>query len=209
DRELLGKPDALIPADDADGNAPADYPADPVAVVNPTATVTLAVTKKKKNKVVQIVNADSGRVLTVLEVLSPSNKNPGEDRDAHLAKRREYFAAGVNVVEIDLLRDGDRLPMGKPRPPAADYYVLVTRTSDYPHARVWSFSVREPMPVVPVPLDRQNPAVALDLRACLDQVYDDGSYARKLDYTQPPEPPLRKPDADWAGEFLKNLTGRS
>lgn len=200
ERELLGKPDAFVPgADEAPANG--DYPADPVAVAAPTVAVQLAPAKQKTTRVVRIVTAGSGRVLTVIEVLSPSNKY-GADRDVYLAKRREYFAARTNLVEIDLLRDGDRLPLGKPRAPLTDYVVLVTRAGEYPRARVWAFTVREPIPVLPVPLDEKTPAVPLDLRACLDRVYDEGRFAVKLDYARPPEPGLRKHDAEWAIELL-------
>ena len=200
ERELLGKPDVFLPSE-SDGDAGIGYPADPVAVAAPTVAVKLAATTRKKTRIVRIVTADSGSVLTVIELLSPSNKY-GSDRDAYLAKRREYFAAQTNLVEIDLLRDGDRLPLGKPRPPAADYLVLVTRGAEYPRARVWAFTVREAIPVIPIPLDLNNPAVPLDLRACLDRVYDEGKYSVKLDYAQTPDPPLRKYDAVWAAELL-------
>lgn len=205
DRELLGKPDVFVPGE-GDDSTGTGFPADPVAVASPTATVRLAAATRKTTRVVRIVTADSGRVLTVIEVLSPSNKY-GDDRDAYLAKRREYFAARTNLVEIDLLRDGDRLPLGKPRPPAADYVVLVTRAAEHPAARVWAFTVREPIPVVPVPLDATTPAVPLDLRACLDRVYEEGKYWVKLDYARPPDPVLRKHDAEWAADLLKLRKG--
>lgn len=205
DGELLGKPDLLVPEPYPPDNG-SGYPTDPSGVTSPTATVTLPANKLRKNRALKITTTDGARVVTVIEILSPSNKNRGEDRDAYLSKRSEYFAARANVVEIDLLRDGDRLPMGRPRPPAADYYVLISRAGEYPSARVWSFSVRERIPVIPVPLGPATPAVPLDLQQCLAEVYQNGRFDRKLGYATPPVPPLRRDDADWAAELLATRT---
>jgi hypothetical protein len=204
DRQRV-KPDVFIP-DETSPLATSDYPTDPAGVSPATATLTLPATTLRKNRVVKIMTIDNTRVLTVIEILSPSNKNSGEDRDAYLSKRREYFAAKTNVVEIDLLRDGDRLPMGRRRPPLADYYVLVARAGEYPSARVWAFGVRDAIPIIPIPLNRNAPAVPLDLQFCLNQVYENNRYAQKLKYSKPPTPALRKPDAEWAADLLKMYT---
>lgn len=199
------KPDVFIP-DETSPPQTSDYPSDPAGVSPATATLTLPATTVRKNRVVKIMTIDNTRVLTVIEILSPSNKYSGDDRDAYLSKRKEYFAARANVVEIDLLRDGDRLPMGGRRPPAADYYVLVSRAGEYPSARVWAFGVRDTLPIIPVPLSRSTPAVPLDLQFSFNQVYETSRYAQILKYSKPPTPALRKPDAEWAADLLKMYT---
>lgn len=199
DRELLGNPDTFVTGPHQANGA---YPADPAGVAAPTATTTMSARAVRRTRVVRIVSAEDARVLTVIEVLSPSNKNGGENREAYLAKRREYFAARSNLVEIDLLRDGDRLPMGRPRPPVSDYHVLVTRAGEYPRARVWTFGIREPFPTVPVPVNRTTAAVGLNLRPCLDRVYDEGRFVGKVDYDAPATPPLDRAGAEWAAELL-------
>lgn len=158
--------------------------------------------KGKGRKYVKIVDQPGNRVVTVIELLNPSNKDPGEDRDAYLFKRREYLATGTNLVELDLLRAGDRVPFGKPKPPPADFYALVSRANLYPKAHVWAFTVRDEMPVLPIPLKPADGEIALSLRECLDRTYDDGGYANRIDYAAPPAYPLRAPDAEWARAFL-------
>ena len=69
------------------------------------------------HKYLKIKEVRSDRVITVIEFLSPANKAPGPDRDGYLAKRNEYLATRTNLVEIDLHRPGERMPMGKPKPP--------------------------------------------------------------------------------------------
>lgn len=164
-------------------------------------TVTLPAVDPKGKPYLKIVDTRGHRVVTILELLSPANKAAGRDRDGYLAKRQEYFRGGTNLVEIDLLRNGTRPPAEPPLAPA-DYYVLVSRATDYPVAKVWPFSVRDPLPPVPVPLNPPDPPVMLALRPCLDRAYDEARFGDEIDYDQPPTPPLREPDATWARELL-------
>lgn len=134
-----------------------------------------------------------------LEVLSPSNKS-GEDSDQYLLKRAEVFAAKVNLVELDLLREGERMPFGKPKPPQANYYALVCRGGQHPKASVWAWTVRDPLPVLPVPLKPADEDIELDLRPCFDRAYDGAKYRTRIRYDRPPESPLRVADARWTTE---------
>lgn len=175
-----------------------------VVTVEPTARTRLPTPKRvRRKRYIRLVDQEDRGVVTVIELLSPSDKLPKKDRTHYFAKRDEYLASGTNLVEIDLLRKGQRLPMGEPEPPAADYYILVSRAVDYPAAAVWGFNVQEPIPVFPVPLKPDHDPVPLDLRSCLDEIYEAARYDKQIDYTKPPDPALRRPDADWAAELLK------
>jgi hypothetical protein len=167
----------------------------------PTVLGTLPESKKRKRRSLQITTARDRDVLTALELLSPSNKENGEDRDAYVQKRRNYLGS-VNFLEIDLLRVGSRFPTGRPLPPPLDYCVFLCRKNEYPATATWAFTVRDEMPVIPVPIDRGITDVSLDLRAAFDRVYDEGRYD-ETDYTVPPVPPLRPIDAAWAADLLK------
>ena len=168
-----------------------------------SAVVSLAkVIKRKGPRFLQIVDKHGSRLVTVLELLSPSNKNRGEDRESYLAKRSEYLANGTNLVEIDLLRDGERIPMGRPRPPLADYYALVSRSADFPKASIWAISVREPLPRIPIPLKPEHGEVILDLQTCFGRAFDDAGYETRIDYSFPPAVGLRPADAAWAMQLI-------
>src|SRR5262249_40507381 len=89
-------------------------------------------------------------LVTVLELLSPTNKRePG--RTDYCAKRNAYRYQGVHLVELDLLLDGQRLPMDEPLPPG-DYYALISRGDDPLHSQVYPWTVRDPLPQLPIPL---------------------------------------------------------
>ena len=106
------------------------------------------------------------------------------------------------MIEIDLLRDGDRLPLGRPRPPVADYYIIVSPADRRPKTSVWAFTIQEPIPTFAVPIRHDLEVVPLDLKACLDRIYDDGRYEARLHYDQPPVPQLDAPRTLWANELL-------
>ena len=199
EREPFAIPDAFIAESGPGAVAVAKRKA-----TRATAQVTLPkLLPKRAPKHVQIVDKVGNKIITVIELLSPSNKESGTERDAFLYKRKEYLRAGTNLVEIDLLRDGERLPLGKPKPPQADYYAIISEAKQYPRAAVWAWTVRDELPVLPIPLKPEHGAVLLELRTCLDRVYEDAMYEKRLNYASSPYLPLRKHDAEWAAEHVK------
>jgi len=201
ERQMLGRPDVFLATRTGEsGSTPATS-----FVAEPTEYTTLAPVKRRKGtRFIRIEDKRRNKVVTVVELLSPSNKTYGtEDRTRYLDKRTEYLGTGTNLVEIDLLRVGDRVPMGELRGVPADYYVLVSRATEFPNAAVWGFIVREPIPAIPIPLKPEHGAVNVDIRTCLDTAYDTADYGYQIDYTQPPVPALRKSDAEWAADLLK------
>ena len=87
------------------------------------------------------------------------------------------------------------------QPLDCDYCVLVSRYKERPQAGLWPIRLREPLPIIPIPLKAPDPDVRLDLKKALDRVYDAAGY-RKYIYDSPPEQPLNETDAAWAEAFL-------
>ena len=158
--------------------------------------------KRKRQKYLRVVDLHSNQVVTAIELLSPSNKEAGGDREAYLTKRNDCLAAGVNLVEIDLLRGGLRLPLGEPPSEVEDYYILVCRAWEYPQFDLWPVGLRDRLPAIPIPLTGDVADVELPLRSCVDQAYDGGNYLSRLPYGRPVSPRLRKRDAAWVRELL-------
>jgi len=134
-------------------------------------------------------------VVTVLEVLSPTNKTSTDDRAQYLRRRMRVLRSKVNLVEIDLLRGGEPMPMNGV--PDCDYRILVARRGRRPNVDVWPFDLRDPIPEIPIPLAGDDPDVWLELKPILNAVYDGGAYRYRL-YDHPPDPPLTDEDAAWA-----------
>ena len=163
---------------------------------------------EEEHRYIEIRDRDGGRVVTVIELLSPTNKTRGNGRDQYLAKRQTLMADGVNILEIDLLRGGGERLLPKPAPPH-DYCAMLLRRDaprdrGWPVADVWLWTLRDPLPVLPVPLAGDDADLTLDLRAALDQTYAANAYERFI-YSREVEPPLAEAEAAWAG----NLTDAS
>jgi hypothetical protein len=173
----------------------------PRTVVLPLPTV-----RQERNRFVRIVDSERRRDVSVIELLSYSNKEPGTDREAYLLKRQEYLAMRVNLVEYDLLRSGNRMPLDQGDAAETGYLVLVCAATNFPDAGLWNFGVRDPIPAIPIPLDPADAPVMLHLKPLLDRANDAGRYGREIDYTQPPVPRLGDEDAAWAQQLLAART---
>jgi hypothetical protein len=150
---------------------------------------------------VEIRDTASRQLVTAVEVLSPTNKR-GDGRQEYLAKRRRILLSTAHLLEIDLLRQGQRVPMQRPLPPAP-YFIFLSRAEKRPLTEIWPISLKEPLPVVPIPLLPEDADVALDVQQVFTTTYDLLGYDLALDYTQPPEIPLLKEDAAWAEARLR------
>jgi hypothetical protein len=138
-------------------------------------------------------------LVTIIELLSPSNKRPGDNRSQYLSKRRQILRSDAHLVEIDLLRGWP--PMPAEGRPAVDYSVLISRAGRRPVAEFWPIRLRDRMPVIPIPLKEGDPDSRVDLQAVLNQAYDRPAYEDFIYYGSP-EPPLTAEDAEWAAQFL-------
>jgi hypothetical protein len=152
--------------------------------------------------------AEESRVVTVLEFLSPSNKTTGSDgRELYLTKQRELLDSQTHLIEIDLLRQGQHTVAPPresllPRGPW-DYLASLHRGGLKGRYQVWPISLRQRLPRIDVPLADGDPDIVLDLQPVFDRCYDEGGYARRLDYHREPLPPLNADDAAWADQLLR------
>jgi hypothetical protein len=146
----------------------------------------------------------SGEVVTVIELLSPSNKRFGsEGRKAYLGKREEILSSRTNLVELDLLRGGARLPTVQPLPPG-DYFAFVCRSKRRRVASVYAWPLEHRLPVIPIPLVSDAAEVALDLQHVFNDVYDRAGYDYSLKYETPLAVPLNEAHAQWALSLLED-----
>ena len=152
------------------------------------------------------------RVVTTLEVLSFTNKLPRSDgRRLYLTKQQELLPSQVHLIEVDLLRNTEHIirPPREPREELLrkgrwDYLVSLHRGGTGPRYEVSGFTVRQRLPRIRVPLAGGDPDIVLDLQAVFDRAYDEGGYARLLDYRREPRSPLAGDDAAWAHALLKD-----
>jgi hypothetical protein len=148
---------------------------------------------------IEILHRPERELITAIELLSPSNKS-GEGYWVYQAKRSKLIRQNVHLVEIDLLLSGQRLPMRRELP-RADFYAFVSRAGQRPTSDVFAWSVRQPLPRIPIPLRAPDPDVPLDLPSLFAYGYERGRYNRALDYSAPLDLPLASADRTWAEDL--------
>jgi hypothetical protein len=155
---------------------------------------------------IEIRRVQEGTLVTAIEILSPVNKRPGQRAfDKYRTKRRDLMEAGVHVLEIDLLRGGNRPPLITPLPDMP-YFFFLTRQEQYPKVEIWPLPLQQPFPIIPVPLAAPDPDIPLNLNQALQSIYDRVAYDLRIDYTQPPPPPDFSPeDAGWLDKHLHEI----
>ena len=153
---------------------------------------------------VEIRTVAGQTLVTAIEILSPANKRPGRDgAEAYDRKRRELLRSDAHLLEIDLLRAGQRPALVLPALHAS-YTILLSRAERRPEVEIWPLTLRTQIPAVPVPLQAPDPDVALDMRAALQQVYHNARYDLRIDYRLPPPlPDLTPDDSAWLDQQLR------
>lgn len=167
--------------------------------------VEVPVREKIAEDYLEVVEASTHEVITVIEILSWSNKTPGRDRHAYERKRERIFQTSTHLVEIDLLRAGEPMPFTflQTNGHFNHYRILVKRGDHGRRAYLYPFNVREAMPIFTLPLQAGDHEPPVRLGEALKQTYDEYRYDLRLNYNAPPEPPLSDADAQWAAEILQ------
>lgn len=181
--------------------SPTDAPSNASAAVGifePVAMQLLQRSVEVRESWIEIYHLPEMELVTVIEILSPSNKG-GSGRADYVAKRDSLIDQRINLAEIDLLQSGARMPVsGKVR--LGDYVAVVARSERIPQADVCTWPLRHPLPVLPIPLRAPDPDVSLDLGEAFRMTYDRGGYPGAMSYCLPlPESlPISPEDREWA-----------
>jgi hypothetical protein len=194
-RQFFGRADVGVVRPPSAANGPQG-----TAVVEAPAQVKLPPVDVERMPFLEIRDRATWRLVTVIELLSPTNKYAGPDRQQYLAKRRQILSSAVHFVELDLLRGGPRMPLEGL--PDCAYYALVSRFENRPVADLWPLHLPDPLPIIPIPLNEPHPAARVDLQAFLNQLYDAAGYGDYI-YSAEPRPHLTTEEAAWAQQCLR------
>ncbi len=150
----------------------------------------------------EIRAVETEEVVTIIEVLSPKNKQVGIGRLQYETKRLKILGSMTHFVEIDLLRQGNSMAMvgnfGQ-----SHYRIVVSHSETRPKAQLYGFNFQERIPELTVPLRASEAEPTIDLKSLLDEIYEQGSYDLRIDYSRPPIPALSESDMAWVNERLQ------
>ncbi len=158
------------------------------SVLTTPVSLTLPVLRPVKIRIptVEIRDTANNTLVTSIEILSPVNKRePGLSR--YQQKCQRLYNANVHLIELDLLRRGTR-HFHHPQISNADYLVTLTRAQSEV-VNVWTVSLQDSLPIIPIPLRPTDADIPLHLQNALNDIYDEAAYDLSIDYSQPPPPP--------------------
>ncbi|MFI5379592.1 MAG: DUF4058 family protein [Tepidisphaerales bacterium] len=198
DRVHLARPDISVVAPAKAGDATAALLDAPYRLVLDYDPIT--------EHYIRILDTHGNRLVTVVEVLSPTNKS-GEGLIEYRRKRSHLIQAQVHVVEIDLVRRGDwralLRPYTWPVEATTTYRVAIHAAAERREVYLYPIRLIDALPTISIPLRASDRPVQLSLQQMIEQVYTRGRYAQRLDYREPCDPPLTEQEAAWAAELLK------
>jgi Protein of unknown function (DUF4058) len=168
------------------------------------ALFTSVVREEHQEEFIEIRQRSDARLVTLVDVASPTNKTRSGGRQAYLARRTEAKAQGANLVEIDLVLQGQpTLEYSRDGLPDWDYAVTVTRATQPERYEIYSATLQKRLPRFRLPLAADDRDTVLDLQASFTRCYDQGGFAAKIDYHRDPPTPLEDEDRKWLHELLK------
>jgi hypothetical protein len=164
------------------------------ALLEAPMTVEVPLEEEVQERYLEIREVATGQVVTVIELLSPKNKRSGIGRESYLQKRRQIMMSQTHLVEIDLLRGGEALPMVGAV--VSHYRILVSSSLMRPKAQLYAFNLRQMISSIAIPL-KGEATIALDLQPLLHQVYDRARFELAIDYSGVLSPRLSSEDVAW------------
>ncbi|MEM8641092.1 MAG: DUF4058 family protein [Cyanobacteria bacterium P01_G01_bin.54] len=194
---LVERPDVTVQQSRQSVKAPTNL-ATSVAVAPAPIQVTLPTSEEVREAYLEVKDVATQNVVTAIEILSPTNKR-GEGRQKYLTKRQKVLNSQTNLVEIDLLLQGQPMPL-LDQGVESDYRILVSRVSQRPKADLYPFGLRDRIPDISLPLALGDPEPMVALQMLLEEVYGRSGYEHFLDYQEDLNIPLKDMDKVW----LKN-----
>ena len=147
---------------------------------------------------IEIRDRETRELITVIELLSPTNKALGSDREQYIGKRKVILASNAHLVEIDALRGGERMPIQGLA--ACDYAVMVSRSYERPRVELWPL-VCDPLPTIPIPLRLGDRDATINLqRSFMNSTTRPAT--RIMSTAAIVEPPLFDAHAEWAAGLV-------
>lgn len=173
------------------------------------ALFTSVVREEHEEEYIEIRQRGDGRLITLVEVLSPANKTTPEGRKVYMAKREESRDARCNLVEIDLILQGQPLhDFSREGLPEWDYAVTVTRATQPERHEIYTSTLQKRLPRFRLPLAADDRDTVLDLQATFTRCFDQGDFASNIDYGKDPATKVSDNQRAWLNEFLQQCNLR-
>jgi hypothetical protein len=142
------------------------------AAAEPGIEATLALPELQS---IGISYAETGELITVLEIISPKNKEGGDKLIAYRQRRDALLHRGINIVEIDSTRSRNRM-LEDVLTELYPYHIAVYLPSA--HARVISVDFDAPLKRFALPL--RHEVIAVETHAAYEYAYRSASIPTQI-----------------------------
>lgn len=187
----IGRPDVAVQQSRTTSTTVKTSAATSQSAVQPI-KVTIPLLEEVRQSYLEVRDAATQSVVTAIEILSPANKR-GNGRQKYESKRQQVLESLTNLVEIDLLRDGNPLP-AEDGDTQSHYRILVSRANTRPIADLYPFNLGSRIPSFPLPLRPEDTETVVDLQQLVNDLYEQLAYDYFIDYTSSPPPPWSESD---------------
>ena len=161
--------------------------------------------EEHSESLIEVRQRGDGRLVTLIEVMSPANKAGGVGRDAYLARRDDARRNRANLVEIDLVLQGEPLvEYAREGLPHWDYAVFVSRAAHPDRYEIFPGTLAKRLPKFRLPLAADDRDTILDLQAAFTRAYELGDFAQHIDYARDPATRLSDESRDWLRQRLRD-----
>ncbi len=172
--------------------------------VTEQALFTSIIREEHQEDLIEVRQRSDGRLVTLVDVVSPANKTTSTGRTVYLDKRKEGRTAGANLVEIDLVLQGQpTLDYSRDGLPDWDYAVTVTRSTQPERYEIYTATLQKRLPKFRLPLACDDRDTVLDLHSVFTRCYDQGGFASRINYQKDPPTTLNDEDRQWLNDLLR------
>src|SRR5439155_25478091 len=173
------------------------------------ALFTSIIREEHREDFIEVRQRADGKLVTLVDVVSPTNRPTAPGRQAYLDTRKDARGGGSNLVEIDLVLQGQpMLDYSRENLPDWDFAVTVTRSTQPERHEIYTATLQKRLPRYRLPLAADDRDTVLDLHTAFNRCYDQGGFASRIDYKRDPMTKLIDEDRRWLADLLKEAKMR-
>jgi Protein of unknown function (DUF4058)/Protein of unknown function (DUF2934) len=140
-----------------------------------------------REEYIEIARRSDEQLVTILDVVSPSNKTTAAGREAFLSTTQQAKIAGASLVEMDFVLQGQpMLEYSREGLPRWDYAITVARASHPDRYEIYTATLQQRLPRFRVPLAATDRDLVLDLQTVFGHCYDRADFGDRINYRDAP-----------------------
>ncbi len=170
------------------------------------ALFTSVIREEHQEEFIEIRQRNDNRLVTFIDVVSPTNKLTPPGRAAYLERRREARVQNASIVEIDLSLQGEpMLEYSREGLPEWDYAITVTRSLQPERYEIYTSTLQKRLPRFKLPLAMDDRDTVVDLQVAFARAYDQAGFEKRIDYKATPAAVKDQEDRRWLHELLVQM----